>query len=156
MYVVGPPDTAAASEPPAVEPAKAMSAAVKPVTGSENVTVNRIGLVAVGSAWAAAWSMVTVGGVLSNVTDASEDVEALFVLAAASWATPAGTDAMTVPEPVMPVTVTVYADGPPETAAASVPPAVDPVKSMSEPVNPDTGSLKTTSNVMGPVPVGSA
>ena len=36
------------------------------MTASLNTTVKLIGLVPVGSGWAAAWLMVTVGGVLST------------------------------------------------------------------------------------------
>ena len=43
-----------------------MSLASKPVTGSLNVTMNSIGERDVGSSWPAAWSIVTVGGVVSD------------------------------------------------------------------------------------------
>ena len=54
------------SVPPAVLPAKLMSLAVKPVTVSLKVTVKLIGLVLVGSAWPAAWLIVTLGGTVSG------------------------------------------------------------------------------------------
>ncbi len=46
--------------PPAV-PQRVTSSLAKPVTASLNTTVKLIGDTAVGSAWAAAWLMVTVG-----------------------------------------------------------------------------------------------
>ena len=61
------PVTVAVSVPPAVLPAKLMSPAVKPVTVSLKVTVKLIGLALVGSAWPAAWLIVTLGCVLSMV-----------------------------------------------------------------------------------------
>ena len=79
---------------------------VKPVTASLKTTVNRIGLLLVGSACPAAWLMVTVGGVTSHVTVLSVEVDAALLLPAASVAAPAGTVAMTVPLVVMPVTAT--------------------------------------------------
>jgi hypothetical protein len=122
--------------------------------------VNVIGDVLVGSACPVAWLIVTVGDVLSpgrfQVTVLSDDVDAVFGFAAASAAAPAGIDATTVPAVVMPDTVTVYTDGPPLTAAVSVPPAVLPVKRMSPPARPVTGSLKVAVNVIGDVLVGSA
>ncbi len=65
-------------------PPIATSAAAKPLTASLNTAVKLIGDALAGSAWPAAWSIVTVGGVLSTVT-----VTALLVvmLPAASRAT---------------------------------------------------------------------
>ncbi len=80
---------------------------MKPVTILLKTTVNRIGELPVGSAWAAAWLIVTVGGVTSRVTTLSVLVEAAFGFPAVSVAAPAGTLATTVPFPVIPVTVTV-------------------------------------------------
>ena len=49
-------------------PLKLTSTAVKSVTGLLKVAVKRIGVVAVGSAWPAAWLMVTLGGgTITNV-----------------------------------------------------------------------------------------
>src|SRR6266545_4752739 len=83
LKVAGPPDTTTVLVPPAV-PLIVTSALVKSPAGSLNTTVKLIGDVLVGSAWPAAWSIVTVGGVLSTVT-----VTALLVavLPAASRAT---------------------------------------------------------------------
>ena len=67
----------------------------------------RIGLVLVGSAWATAWLMVTVGAVASQVTVLSVEVEAALALPARSVARLARIVAITVPEVVMPVVVTV-------------------------------------------------
>ena len=60
------------------------SAVVEAVTGSLNTTVKMIGEPLVGSAWPAAWSIVTVGATLSKVTVLSVLVEAVLVLPAAS------------------------------------------------------------------------
>ena len=67
LYVGPVPVTTAESVPPTVLPAKLMSLAAKPVTVSLKVTVKLIGLVFVGSAWPAAWLIVTLGAVLSMV-----------------------------------------------------------------------------------------
>ena len=67
LYVGPLPVTVAESVPPTVLPAKLMSLAVKPVTVSLKVTVKLIGLALVGSAWPAAWLIVTLGAVLSMV-----------------------------------------------------------------------------------------
>ena len=61
------PVTVAVSVPPAVLRAKLMSPVAKPVTVSLKVTVKLIGLALVGSAWPAAWLIVTLGAVLSMV-----------------------------------------------------------------------------------------
>ena len=103
---MGPPDTVPVLVPPAV-PAKLTSPVAKPVTASLNMTVYRIGLVLVGSAWATAWLIVTVGAVTSQVTVLSVEVDAVLALPARSVARSARIVAMTVPEVVMPVVVTV-------------------------------------------------
>ena len=46
-------------------PARVTSPVAKPVTDSLKTTVKLMGLALVGSAWPAAWSMVTVGATLS-------------------------------------------------------------------------------------------
>ena len=60
------PDTTGTRVPPTVLPVNTMSAASKPVTGALNWTVNVIGEALVGSACAAAWLMLTLGGWTSN------------------------------------------------------------------------------------------
>ena len=75
-------------------------------TDSLKTTVKLIGDAFVGSAWPRAWLIVTVGAVTSQVTVLSVEVEAVLPLPAASVATPAAIDAMTVPLVVMPVTAT--------------------------------------------------
>src|SRR5947207_3087177 len=62
--MVGPPLTVAVLVPPAV-PLMVTPAPVKPLTGLLNTAVKLIGELLVGSAWPAAWSIVTVGGVVS-------------------------------------------------------------------------------------------
>src|SRR5947207_9752636 len=62
--MVGPPVTVTVLVPPAV-PLMVTPAAVKPLTGLLNTAVKLIGELLVGSAWPAAWSIVTVGGVVS-------------------------------------------------------------------------------------------
>src|SRR5213594_3848666 len=114
-----------------------------------------MGAVLVGSACPAAWLIVTVGGVGSNVTGLSVLVEAVFPWPAASVAPPAGIVAITVPPLVRPLTATVEVLGPPVTSTVVVPPAVPPI-TTSLPVKPLTDSLKTAVKVMGAVLVGSA
>src|SRR5438034_6009445 len=80
---------------------------VKPLTDSLKTAVKVMGAVLVGSACPAAWLIVTVGGVGSNVTVLSVLVEAVFPLPAASVAPPAGIVAITVPPVVGPLTATV-------------------------------------------------
>ena len=70
---------------------------VNPVTDSLKTTVKLIVDPFVGSAWPAAWLTVTVGPTVSTVTVLSVLVDAEFALPAASVATPAATDAITVP-----------------------------------------------------------
>src|SRR5207248_3274953 len=149
-----PPLTLAANVPPTVLPAKLMSLASKPMTGSPNTTVNRTGPAFVGSAWPAAWSIVTDGGVLLKLTVLSVLVEVALAFPAASIAAPAGMLATTVPGPVIPLTVTVYVGPVPLTVAVRVPGAVLPVKVTSPPVNPETGSLNTTVKLTGAALVG--
>src|SRR5947208_1252001 len=62
--MVGPPLTVAVLVPPAV-PLSVTPAPVKPLTGLLNTAVKLIGGALVGSAWPAAWSIVTVGSVVS-------------------------------------------------------------------------------------------
>src|ERR671914_443932 len=98
--MLGPPLTLAVFVPPAVPPI-VTSAPVKPLTGSLNTTVKLIGEALVGSAWVAAWLIVTVGAVVSggvHVTVLSVLVDAVLLLFAASVGTPGGILAMTVHE----------------------------------------------------------
>ena len=99
--------TVADSVPPTVLPAKLTSEASNPLTGSLKATVNRTGPAFAGSAWPAAWSIVTVGATLSNSTALSVLVEARLGLPAGSVAAPAGMPTLTVPVPVIPLTLTV-------------------------------------------------
>src|SRR6266511_6387365 len=68
VYTLGPPLTTATLVPPDVPPS-VTSEAVKPETGSLNVTVKLIGDAFVGSAWPEAWLAVTVAETLSIVYD---------------------------------------------------------------------------------------
>src|SRR5207248_164535 len=104
--VLGPPVTVTVLVPPAV-PLMVTPAPVKPLTGPLKTAVKLIGELFVGSAWPAAWLIVTAGGVASKLTLLSVLVEAVFRLPAASCATPAGMLAITVPSVVMPLTATV-------------------------------------------------
>src|SRR5687768_8378233 len=86
-----------------------MSDPLNPVTGSLKVTSKDTGAAFVGSAWPAAWLIVTVGASRSIVTSLSVLIDAglgspLF----GSVPTPAGIDATTVPDPVAPLTVNRY------------------------------------------------
>src|SRR5437868_6133752 len=114
-YVVPLPVTIAVVAP-AVPPSDT-SPVAKSLTASLNTTVKWIGDVLVGSAWLAAWLIVTVGAVMSKVTVLSTLLAAGWALPAASWALPAATVAMTVPLPVMPLTATSYAVPLPDTIA---------------------------------------
>ena len=67
LYVVPEPVTVPTLVPPAV-PVSVTSPVAKPVTASLNTTVKLIGEALVGSAWPAAWLIVTVGAVLSTTT----------------------------------------------------------------------------------------
>src|SRR5437773_11368735 len=100
-----------------------------------------MGAVLVGSACPAAWLIVTVGGVGSNVTVLSVLVEAVFPLPAASVAPPAGIVAITVPPVVRSEERRVGEVGPPVTSTVLVPPAV-PAITTSLPVKPLHGPLK--------------
>ena len=97
--------TVAVFEPPAVLAESVTSPVTKSVTGSLKTTVKLIGEVPVGSAWPTAWLIVTVGAVTSHVTVLSVLVDAAF-----GWpplvATPAASEAITVPLVVIPVTAT--------------------------------------------------
>src|SRR5688500_17153818 len=127
VYSAPEPETAATRVPPADEPANDTSAPVNPVTGLLNVTTKAIGPPVAGSGCPAALLMVTVGGGLLNVTVLSVEVDAPVGLSSASTAAEAGIVATTVPLVVIPDTETVYCSPLPVTAAASVPPAVEPV-----------------------------
>ena len=84
----------------------------------------------------------------------SVEVEASLALLDPSCAAPAPMLATTVPEPVMPLTDTVYLTGPPVTIAVSVPGAVLLLRSTSDPSKSVTASLNTTSKSMGLALVG--
>jgi hypothetical protein len=92
---------------PEAVPLRDTSAAVNPVTASENVAVNITGPDVVGSACNEPCSTETVGRVESKSTELSVAVAAVFVFVAASCAPLAGTEMVTVPLPVMLLTVTV-------------------------------------------------
>src|SRR5947207_14194809 len=94
--MVGPPVAAAVLVPPAV-PLSVTPALLKPLTGSLNTAVKLIGELLVGSAWPAAWLIVTEGGVASEVALLLVLVEAELVVPAASWATPTAVMPITVP-----------------------------------------------------------
>src|SRR2546430_711738 len=81
--------------PPAVPPITT-SLPVKPLTDSLKTAVKVMGAVLVGSACPAAWLIVTVGGVGSNVTVLSVLVEAVVPFPAASVAPPARLAAVNV------------------------------------------------------------
>ncbi len=61
------PEPVTATVPP-TSLVRVTSPATKSVTGSLKTTVKSIGEALVGSAWPLAWSMVTVGAVLSTVS----------------------------------------------------------------------------------------
>src|SRR5437899_1555997 len=108
LHVPVPLLTVAVLVPPAV-PLSVTPAPVKPLTGSLKTAVKLIGELFVGSAWPAAWLIVTEGGVVSGgvkLTLLSVLVEAVLVLPAASCATPAAMLAITVPALLMPLTAT--------------------------------------------------
>src|SRR5437016_3422016 len=140
--------------PPAL-PLIVTPAPLKPLTGSLKTAVKLIGEALVGSAWPAAWLIVTVGGVASKLTLLSVVVEAAWMLPAASCATPAGMGAGTVPAVVMPLTATLQVlrptVSPYATLFRSLPLIVTPA-----PLKPLTGSLKTAVKLMGELLVGSA
>ena len=88
-------------------PVTVTSPVAKPMAGSLNTAVNVIGVTFVGSVWAMAWSIVTVGGVTSQSTTSSDEAEPRFGLPSTSIATAGAIVAITVPVVVIPVTVTV-------------------------------------------------
>src|SRR5437870_4159211 len=98
---VGVPLPATIAQAPRAVPLSVTSPVAKSLTNSLNNTVRWIGDVLVGSACVAAWLIVTVGAITSNVTVLSTLVEAVLALPATSWALPAAIVAMTVPLPVM-------------------------------------------------------
>ncbi len=109
----------------------------------------------VGSTWPTAWLIVTVGPATSQVTVLSVEVEAVLALPTRSVALLAAIVATTVPDVVMPVTLTVNVVGPPLTVPVFAPPEVPPT--VTSPVmKPVTGSLNTTVKRMGVLFVGSA
>src|SRR5439155_1650755 len=88
---------------------KVTPAPVKPLTGLLKTALKLVGALVVGLAWTAAWLSFTEGGVVSGgvkLTLLSVLVEAVFRLPAASCATPAEIEAITVPAVVMPLTAT--------------------------------------------------
>src|SRR5437867_4052326 len=90
-------------------PLSVTPAPVKPLTGLLNTAVKLIGELLVGSAWPAAWLIVTVGGVVSGgvkLTLLSVVVVAGLAVFAASGAARAGVLVITVPGVVMPETAT--------------------------------------------------
>src|SRR3954467_329199 len=99
--------------------------------------------------------MVTPGGVTSgfHVTVLSVEVEAAFALLEASCATPALIDAITVPGPTIPFTVTVYVVPEPVTVPV-VGPAV-PASATSPVAKSDTASENTTVKRIGEMSSGS-
>ncbi len=82
-------------------------------------------------------------------------VEAVFELPATSVAPPAGTEAMTFPAVVIPLTATLNVVGPPVTVATRVPPAVLPAKETLAAGKVPAGSLNTTVKLIGPAVAGS-
>src|SRR6476661_7066457 len=115
-----------------------MSPTTKLYTGSLNVAVTLIVLFV---GFGAADVRVTVGATVSYVTVWSVLVEAVLPLVAASWATPAPIEAMTVPFEVMPLTATLY---------------VVPERLTSPVAKSATDSLNTTVKLIGLALVGSA
>ena len=74
----------------AVDPASEISEAVRPVTGSEKITIKLTGCAVAGSTCPIAWSIATVGTKLSTVIEAFP-VEAVLGLPRASLTAPAMT-----------------------------------------------------------------
>src|SRR5947207_2908023 len=155
--MVGPPLTVAVLVPPAV-PLMVTPAPVKPLTGSLKTAVKLIGELLVGSAWPAAWLIVTEGGVVSagvKLTLLSVLVEALLALPAASRATEVGILASTVRGLLMPLNATLSVLGPLLIVTVLLPPAV--LLTFTPPLrSPLTGSLKTAVKLIGELFVGSA
>src|SRR5947207_61014 len=104
--MVGPPLTVAVLVPPAV-PLMVTPAPVKPLTGPLKTAVKLIGELLVGSAWPAAWLIVTAGGVVSGGAGVVALAEVGRASWGASWASPAGVRAITVTSEVMRLTATV-------------------------------------------------
>src|SRR5688500_9922043 len=152
LYVVPLPVTVAVVAP--AEPLSVTSPVAKLLTVSLNTTVKLIGDVLVGSAWPAAWLIVTVGAAPSYVTVLSVLMDTVFPLPAASVALSAAIDAITVPSPVIPDTATLYVVPLPVTVAV-VAPAV-PLSVTSPVTKSVTASLNTTEKLTGETPVGSA
>src|SRR5262249_42593155 len=147
---VGPvPLTAATRVPPTVLPAKLTSDPVKPVTDSLNTTVKLIGEALVGSAWPAAWLIVTIALIPSQATLVCLHVDAALLSPSASCAAQAGMDAPPVPSSPTRRSSDLYVGPVPLTAATRVPPTVLPAKLTSDPVKPVTDSLNTTVKLIG-------
>src|SRR5439155_1493682 len=115
-----PPVTSTVLVPPAVPPITT-SLPVKPLTDSLKTAVKVMGAVLVGSACPAAWLIVTVGGVGSNVTVLSVLVEAVFPLRSEERRVGEGCGALCVPEVVRTVTATGEGRGP-EVASSGLEP----------------------------------
>jgi hypothetical protein len=152
LYVVGPPVIFWVFAP--AVPLKVTSPVTKPVTGSLKTTVKLIGDAEVGSTWAAAWLIVTVGFAVRKVTVLSVLVDATLFCDEAFWQTPAGMVAITVPQVVIPDTATLYVVGPPVIVPV-VAPAV-PLKVTSPVAKPVTGWSNTTVKLIGEAVAGSA
>src|SRR4051812_46966299 len=103
------PETSEIVAPAEPVPTSAKSEVSTPETPSLNVTVQETLAAFVGLDPPSAIEL-TAGAVTSHVTVLSLDVEAVLLLPAASVATPAATEAMTVPVVVMPVTATLYVE----------------------------------------------
>src|SRR5438046_9799184 len=105
--MLGPPLTVTVLVPPAV-PLIVTPAPLKPLTGSLKTAVKLIGELLVGSAWPAAWLIVTAGGVASEGTVLSVLAGAVLGLPAASCATATAVLAITVPWVRLPLADTVW------------------------------------------------
>src|SRR5436190_1628678 len=140
--------------PPAV-PLMVTPAPVKPLTGPLKTAVKLIGEALVGSAWPAAWLIVTAGRVASKRSEERRVGEAGFRLPAASCATQAGMLAITVPSVVMPLTATASVLVPLFPVSGFVPPPA-PLMVTPAPLKPLTGPLKTAVKLIGELLVGSA
>src|SRR5437762_1780182 len=152
--MVGPPVTVTVLVPPAV-PLMVTPAPVKPLTGSLKTAVKLIGELFVGSAWPAAWLIVTAGRETGRASRREGLGEAVFRVPAASCATPAAMLARPVTSVGMPRTAVWSAVLPPVTVTVLVPPAV-PLMVTPAPVKPLTGPLKTAVKLIGELFVGSA
>src|SRR6185369_7160150 len=145
---------------PAVPLMMTSVASSKSVTGSLKTTWKLIGLLSAGSFCPLAWSIVTVGRVVSYVTVLSVLVLAVFKFPLTSRSLFAAIDAVTVPSPVMPVTEiskVVWSLGAISVRKAVVAPAVPPtVISAVDRVAMSIGSLKVAIKWIGPALTGSA